>query len=578
MVHRTERQVALDRTIVAAIVLASFAFYVSIQAGVLVSRDAHTMASVGRNLVQHGSLHRSAGSPKAWSPYGIGVSLVTVPLWALQLHVAPHSQGWVSSGNAVITAVTGGFLYRCGVEIGWRRTVAVITVLVFGLLTMAPVYSTEMFSEPGGDARDRRHAPRPAPLVPGQQARSVAGGRRSVGRRALPHRLVRDGGPPDPGAGALVHPATRAALDRTPLAAPGRRAPDRRLGLDARLQCDPLPDGPRHLLRRSQLHRPAGRRLYRQVLSPGKGFFWYDPILIVGLVGVVLLYRRRQRPGDHDRGPVRGSGARVREVAVPRRERGWGPRFLVPLCALLSLGVGEAIARSGKLSRGRRLWAGVGVIVVLGAAGAFVNVLSLWVPYEQQHRDFTAPATLPTDHTLALVEIQRRQALTFNRWSHTPLRYAVTHLAHASRTGVGFPLRWWQGGWSVPGITALVVAIAALSFRAPGRRPGFGWARDALMSRHAEVDPQVAQAWRMSRTCRPSLHGSVGVDPFQLCRHRSRRGAQGVMTRGDGGADPHGPHAVLGRVGATRARADPAQKGVGMSLPGRGGERARDIA
>jgi hypothetical protein len=104
------------------------------------------------------------------------------------------------------------------------------------------------------------------------------------------------------------------------------------------------------------------------------------------------------------------------------------------------------------------------VIVVLGAASAFVNVLSLWVPYEQQHRDYTAPGTLPTDHALALVEIQRRQALTFNRWSHSPLHYAVTHLAHASRGGVGFPLRWWQGGWSVPGITALVVAIAALSF------------------------------------------------------------------------------------------------------------------
>jgi hypothetical protein len=114
------------------------------------------------------------------------------------------------------------------------------------------------------------------------------------------------------------------------------------------------------------------------------------------------------------------------------------------------------------------------VIVVLGAAGAFVNVLSLWVPYEQQHREFTARGTLPTDHALALVEIQRRQGLTFNRWSHSPLRYAVTHLAHSSRTGVGFPLRWWQGGWSVPGVTALVVAIAALSFalRAAGHDSG----------------------------------------------------------------------------------------------------------
>jgi 4-amino-4-deoxy-L-arabinose transferase-like glycosyltransferase len=474
VVHRSERQVALDRTIVAAIVLGLFAFYVSIQAGVLVSRDAHTMASVGRNLVQHGSLHRYLpGRPKAWSPYGIGVSLVTVPLWALQLHVAPHGEGWVSSGNAVITAVTGGFLYRCGVEIGWRRTVAVITVLVFGLLTMAPVYSTEMFSEPGVTlgivvtllglllwSRRSRHGPwlvgvglsvavlfrtdsyvtvvLPTlvlvPLfIPPRELRSTA--RRWLAPVAVPLIVV--------SAWTVVYNVIRF---RTAFVT----------SYGGVSFTNPLADG-----------------LYRQVLSPGKGFFWYDPILLVGLFGVVLLYRRRRALA------IAIAVLSVTRVLVfakwpfPDGSVAWGPRFLVPLCALLSLGVGEAIARSEKLSRGRRLWAR-GLIVVLGAAGAFVNVLSLWVPYEQQHREFTARGTLPTDHALALVEIQRRQALTYNRWSHTPLRYAVTHLAHASRTGVGFPLRWWQGGWSVPGVTALVVAIAALSFalRAAGHDSG----------------------------------------------------------------------------------------------------------
>ena len=261
VVHRTKREIALDRTIVAAIVLGLFAFYVSIQAGVLVSRDAKTMASVGRNLWQHASLHRYLpGHRKLWSPYGIGVSLMTVPLWAVQLRLAPHGQGWVSSGNTVITTVTGGFLYRCGVEVGWRRTVAVLTVLVFGLLTMAPMYSTEMFSEPGVTlgivvtllglllwSRRSRHGP------------WLVGAGLSVAVLFRTDSFA-DGGPAVPGAGAPVRPATRAARHCAPLAGPGRRAAARRLGLDARLQPDPLPEGLRHLLRQGQLHEPVARR------------------------------------------------------------------------------------------------------------------------------------------------------------------------------------------------------------------------------------------------------------------------------------------------------------------------------
>ncbi len=470
----------------AAIVLGLFAFYVSIQAGVLVSRDAKTMASVGRNLWQHASLHRYLpGHRKLWSPYGIGVSLMTVPLWAVQLRLAPHGQGWVSSGNAVITAVTGGFLYRCGVEVGWRRTVAVLTVLVFGLLTMAPMYSTEMFSEPGVTlgivvallglllwSRRSRHGPW---LVGAGLSVAVLFRTDSFATVVLPCLVL---------VPLFVPPRELRATARrwlAPVAVPLLVVSAWTLGYNqVRFRkafvtsygkvsfTNPLPDG-----------------VYRQVLSPGKGFFWYDPILIVGLVGVVLLYRRRRALA------IAIAVLSVVRVLVfakwpfPDGSVAWGPRFLVPLCALLSLGVGEAIARSGNLPRGRRLWAR-GVIVVLGAAGAFVNVLSLWVPYEQQHRDYTAPNTLPTDHALALVEIQRRQALTFNRWSHSPLHYAVTHLAHASRGDVGFPLRWWQGGWSVPGITALAVAVGALSFalRAASREPAVVEAPPGAGSRH----------------------------------------------------------------------------------------------
>jgi hypothetical protein len=48
----------------------------------------------------------------------------------------------------ILTALTGALLYRIGRTLGWRRTTAVIVPVAFGILTMAAVYSTELFSEP----------------------------------------------------------------------------------------------------------------------------------------------------------------------------------------------------------------------------------------------------------------------------------------------------------------------------------------------------------------------------------------------------------------------------------------------
>jgi hypothetical protein len=81
----------------------------------------------------------------------------------------------------------------------------------------------------------------------------------------------------------------------------------------------------------------------RQLLSPGKGFFWYDAILIAALPGFVWLWRR-------DRGTavaVAGlSLARVLFFAswyTPDGFVAWGPRFLLPACALLAIPLGETI-------------------------------------------------------------------------------------------------------------------------------------------------------------------------------------------------------------------------------------------
>jgi hypothetical protein len=476
--HRTQRQVALDRTVVDAVVVGLFAFYFSVQAGVLVSRDGKAMASVGRNLVQSGSLHRYVpGHPNLWSPYGIGVSLVTAPLWVIQLHVAPHGHAWVTCTNAIITALTGGLLYLCGIELGWRRTVSVIGALIFGLLTMAPLYSTELFSEPGvtlaiivsllGLLRWERHAARAPWLVGAGLAMGV---------------LFRS----DTYVTVVVPTLSLVPLfvSRDELRATWRRwlppiAGPLVLVTAWTLAYNAIRFGSVFVTSYGGVGftNPFLDGVFRQVLSPGKGFFWYNPILLVGLLGVVLLYRRRRNAAI---AIVALSVVRVLLYAkwpFPDGSVAWGPRFLLPVCALLALAVGESLSWSRSLASGPRRVVR-GVTVALAALSALVTLLSLWVPYEQQHQEFTNPSTLPTSGALAKAEILRRQALTFNTWTYSPLQYALTHLTHASRLGVGFPLWFWRGGYFPPGLVALLAAIAALSFA--------WWAarRDAPSSTH----------------------------------------------------------------------------------------------
>ena len=68
----------------------------------------------------------------------------------------------------------------------------------------------------------------------------------------------------------------------------------------------------------------------RQLLSPGKGFFWYDPILLAALPGLVWLVRRDRALG----GIIIGlSVLRVLVFAkwpFPDGSIASGPRFLLP--------------------------------------------------------------------------------------------------------------------------------------------------------------------------------------------------------------------------------------------------------
>lgn len=474
--RRSEHDVALDRTVAIAVLLALFALYFSIQGGSLISWDGKVMAGVGRNIWEHASLRTFQGSfgvdtgwrpgdPEGWAAYNIGVSVVTVPLWALQLTFAPDRVGFVTLANALVTALAGAVVYLCGIELDWDRTVAVCSALIFGLLTMAVLYSTELFSESGvtlavivvllGLLR-WGHAKPEGPLLVGiGVSLAVLFRSDSYAMVVLPAFLL---------VPAFVPLRRLAESWRHWLPALGWP-----LGIVTgwTLAFNAVRFGSPLILSYGGVGFTTsfGDGLYRQLLSPGKGFFWYNPILIPALVGVVLLFRRRRAAALAVIVLSLVRAVFYAKWVTPDGSIAWGPRFLLPACALLALGVGELIAWSRSRARRPRIVIR-GSIIFLAVVSGIVTVASLWVPYEQQWNRTSDPTTLSASPELATAEIERRQERMYNTWAQSPIRYNLTHLASARRTffSVGFPLRWWQGGPSVPGVVSLGGAVAFLSF------------------------------------------------------------------------------------------------------------------
>jgi hypothetical protein len=139
-------------------------------------------------------------------------------------------------------------------------------------------------------------------------------------------------------------------------------------------------------------HTPFWRGMNLLVAAPGRGFFWFNLILVPGLVGAVLVWKTSWRIGA---AIAYGCLARLLFYAKWDSVAGgvtWGPRFLLPCCALLTIGLGETLERTVSLARrSMRLTVFAGVAVLAGLS-AVVAVASWWVPYEQVWRRVSTPA------------------------------------------------------------------------------------------------------------------------------------------------------------------------------------------
>lgn len=150
-----------DRTIAVALFLLLLSVYLLTYSGALHSSDGQAMFSVAESLVRRGGydinqirwmgLQQGTFGPDGnlYCRKGLGTSLLALPLTWLGLVVPLW--GVVQTTmllNPLLTALTGTLVFLYVRRLGYGRSTAVVTALVFGLGTMAWPYTKYFFSEP----------------------------------------------------------------------------------------------------------------------------------------------------------------------------------------------------------------------------------------------------------------------------------------------------------------------------------------------------------------------------------------------------------------------------------------------
>ena len=475
----SDRNVRTDLLIAACIFGALFLVYLAVSRHEFVAYDANSMVAVDTNLTNHftlktvGAFDDYFGLSTPYSPYGIGISILVVPAYALSKAVG-HEMLLLSLINPLLTAATGAFVFAVGHELRWKRYMSVLAAFTFGLLTMALQSTTELFSEPAvglcivvlvwAVLRWRRSW-QPAALVIGVTSAAVIQFRADslltvwVGLIALPLfvnwseiRKVRN-------LAAMLVPVL---LSLAFLAWYN----------DLRF---------RNVLVFSYngqgFHTPIGRGLEGMLWSPGKSLFIFNPIALLGLVGIVL-FLLRDRP----------VGVLFLLLIVPRilffskwdawdGGVSWGPRFLDPVVALFAIAAVEVLVATQENRIGRllaRLAFTVLVVVSLG-----VSYVSVRVPYEQWFDTLNTPALRAHYDGGNLVPEPNQPRAVSNAFDFT---FPGSHLmgnVDLLEKGVAEMAPWnFRGHRSVEGWLLLLcgfilmAAAMALGLRADAAEPG----------------------------------------------------------------------------------------------------------
>jgi hypothetical protein len=443
--------------------------YIAVSRHQFVAYDANVMVASARNLVNHFTL-RTTGAfddylhlSTPWSPYGVGVSVLAAPFYAISKAVG-HESLILSLINPVITAVTGVCVIGIGRALGWSRWLSTVAATTFGVFTMALQSTTELFSEPAVGLCAAalvlallrwRSGWELAPALAGC-ACAVAIQFRSdsilticIALLALPWFVPF----------SEIFTRRNILLLMAPIGASVALLVwynDVRFG---------------RLLVTSYGSQTFGTPVFHGlnglILSPGRGLFVYNPVALAGVIGLVRLGRR-------------DSAVAILFVLllIPRLlffanwgswQGGvtWGPRFLMPVVFLLVVSAVDSL----QASKDREVFRTLRVALFAGLviASAVVSFLSVRVPYEQWWQGVTSP----TSRTVVAASVSNIRNVSANSvletktdftWEASPIR--GNWILLEKHIAVTAPELWRDGhdrvGWSLVSLSALMLGYSSV--------------------------------------------------------------------------------------------------------------------
>ena len=405
---------SLDRRLAYCVAGLLFACYLLTYTGLIQSSDglamfatAHSMARQGsfdsNQLIWMGNQQGNFGPDgNLYSRKGLGMTLLAVPLvWVASLW---SGLGLVQTAlllNPLLTAWTGGLLYRAARRLRLRRGSAVMVALLYGLGTLAWPYTQTFFSDPvcawgltGAAYGLLAHAQtaRKRYLLLSGLAWGIAYLARVINLMTLPLFAL--------GLVAAIFAAAPVERpDRLPLPRPRGVADGlRSLFVD---HWRPLVTfaAPVVLAGVASLWWNWARYgniwdsgyveterfsavwwfgLYGLLISPSRGLIWYSPILLLALVGLGGWWRERRLV------LLFCAGLALLYIGVYAKwymwhgGYSWGPRFLVPILpfvALLTGPVWERVFTSGGHFVARL------ALIVLALVSVGVQWLGMLIPF-----------------------------------------------------------------------------------------------------------------------------------------------------------------------------------------------------
>jgi hypothetical protein len=387
-----------------------------------------------------------------FSKKGLAISLAMAPLYWLGL-VMPNL-GMLQTAsllNAILTAVTGGTLFMLTRRLGYDERIAMGVTLLYGLATIAWVYSKYLFSEPLAALLLAATAYLLfAFRQEGKHWRAALAGLLAglaVVARANNLFLV-------PVFGLYL-----IACSRVPRKAkPSSQTPSSAPGSDFQLPT------PRSASLLPTIYFLLGLipppdlllGLYKLLFSPLRGLFIYSPLLFLSIPGLVWLWQRSRAETALILG-VTGVTIAIFAVWSSGEGLSWGSRFLIPIVPFLCLALAPVLARAFAGSKVL-----IGLLVAVGGLSLFIQLLGVainpWVYLAKLQAEFGGEFFL--ENTPALTDFRYTQVIgQLQSWS----------VANSD-------VVWWQP-WGFDalalGLSLVLVIAAAANLKSQIIRPIF---------------------------------------------------------------------------------------------------------